>query len=78
MKAKGKKRKPLEENSSSDESEEDTSKRRRKNRSHSARGFLDKLRSYMTKSCQSKSEKTWLGCGANERFVWNRENFSFY
>lgn len=78
QKSKEKKHKPFEADASSDESEDDTRKRHRKNGSHSARGFLAKLRSYMTKSSQPKSEKTWLDCGANEHFVWNREKFSCY
>lgn len=40
---------------------------------HQARGFMTRLKSLTTTSDKFRSTSTWLDCGANEHFIWDRK-----
>lgn len=42
------------------------------------RGFLAKLKSYMSDMSTKQSDTTWLDCGANDHFFWDRSVFNSY
>ena len=48
------------------------------NQSNRPRRFFCKYKYYMSESSDSKSDSTWLDCGAIDKFVWDRTVFQTY